>query len=198
MITSTVVRLSMAAGLVLLGSGVRVQTRSDRTVEEIRILRSIRLSREEATEFCIQPRTGFSGAQYEDKYSFAAVATSRANDGLVVDSTNPKVGSGHACFGPGANPATTNMYLEVELGGLAFRGSGNCTKVTSDFPESGLAAVNCVANLRALPEPYVGGLLTSSTMFSRKTIGPESEPPGYAQASIVTVRLWKKRDFRAE
>jgi len=73
------------------------------------------------------------------------------------------------------------MYFEVALAALAFRGSG-------------LSAVNCVALLKALPTPYVGGLLTSNTMLSRQAVGPESEPPGYAHASIVTLRLWRRRD----
>jgi hypothetical protein len=186
----------LIVGFVLFGSRALGQPAPAAPVEEIRILRSIRLSRAAPTEFCSQPRTGFSGTQNEDKYSLTVV-TSRTDDGLVTDSTSKKVGAGHVCLGPGADAATMNLYLEVELAGLAFRGSGKCTRVTSEFPESGLSALNCVASLSGLPEPYVGGLMTSNTMLSRKTLGAESEPPGYAQASILTVRLWKRREARS-
>ncbi len=41
--------------------------------------------------------------------------------------------------------------------------------------------------------PFVGGLLTTSTMTTKASFGGDSEPPGYTQASIATIRLWRAR-----
>jgi hypothetical protein len=62
-----------------------------------------------------------------------------------------------------------------------------------DFPESGLVAVRCHLVLSGLPAPFVGGLLTTNTLTSRAAFGGASDPAGYTQASIATMRLWKAR-----
>lgn len=55
------------------------------------------------------------------------------------------------------------------------------------------AASSCFAIYRA---PYVGGLLTTNTLTSRAAFGGDSDPPGYTQASIATIRLWKGKSKR--
>ena len=40
---------------------------------------------------------------------------------------------------------------------------------------------------------YIGGQLTTNTMRSRQLIGVITDPPGYTQNSIATIRLWKRR-----
>jgi hypothetical protein len=162
-------------------------------IEEIRVVRSIRLSRVDATGFCPRSRTTFGGAQYEDRYTFAAVTT-RSGDGLVTDAVSSKVGSGHACFGPAAEAGTLNFYIEVEIGQTQFIGVGRCTTIRSDFPEPNLRISACFANSRDLADPYVGGLLTTNTMNSHNLVGVESDPPGYVEPSVATVRLWKRRE----
>lgn len=179
----------------LFSGGAHGQTVSPGTVEEIRVVRSIRLSRMKPTEFCSQSRTTFPGAQYEDRYSFAAVTT-RTSDGFVTDAVSSKVGVGHGCLGSADDSGVLNLYLEIELNGIRFIGIGKCTGVRSDFPEAGVGILACFANLSGLVKPYVGGLLTTNTLISRKG-GAESEPEGYVQASIATVRLWKRRETRA-
>ena len=62
-----------------------------------------------------------------------------------------------------------------------------------DFPEAGLFPVRCQLILSGLPAPYVGGLLTTNTMTSRAAFGGDTDPPGYTQASIATIRLWKSK-----
>jgi hypothetical protein len=47
--------------------------------------------------------------------------------------------------------------------------------------------------LRGLLAPYVGGVLTTNTITSKAGFGGETDPPGYTQASIATIRLWKAR-----
>ena len=65
-----------------------------------------------------------------------------------------------------------------------------------DFPESGLFPVRCHLILSGLPAPYVGGLLTTNTMTTKAAFGGDSDPAGYTQASIATIRLWKARTGR--
>lgn len=65
-----------------------------------------------------------------------------------------------------------------------------------DFPEPGLTANNCFLDISSIPSPYVGGLLTSNTMVSPNMLGLDTEPRGYIQSSIATVRLWKRRSDR--
>jgi len=62
-----------------------------------------------------------------------------------------------------------------------------------DFPEPGLSVFRCFLEIQNLPEGYVGGQLTTNTVVSRRSIGEVSDPPGYIQPSIATIRLWKKR-----
>jgi hypothetical protein len=76
------------------------------------------------------------------------------------------------------------------------KGLGECRLTKTDFPEKGMSAWRCFLDLSNLPSGYVGGQLTTNTMNSRNTLGMESDPGGYTQPSIATIRLWKKRDAR--
>jgi hypothetical protein len=152
----------------------------------------VQLSRGEPTDFCAPSKTTFSDVQYETRYTLAAVAT-RADSGLVADTQSKQVGSAHACVGATSDPALLNFYLEGQVSGIAFTAVGKCALLQSDFPEAGLRLGHCFLNLSALPEPYIGGFLTSNTMFSRNANGAQSDPPGYVQPSIATIRLWKRR-----
>jgi hypothetical protein len=53
--------------------------------------------------------------------------------------------------------------------------------------------MRCFLDLQGLPPNYIGGQLTSNTVLSRVAVGETSDPTGYTQPSIVTVRLWKRR-----
>jgi hypothetical protein len=79
------------------------------------------------------------------------------------------------------------------LGAIAFRGRGECLALGIDVPEAGLFPVRCQLLLSDLPAPYVGGLLTTNTITSKAPFGGETDPSGYTQASIATIRLWKTR-----
>jgi hypothetical protein len=63
----------------------------------------------------------------------------------------------------------------------------------TDFPKSGLFPVRCQLILSDLPAPFVGGLLTTNTMTSGARFGGDTEPSGYTQASIATIRLWRNK-----
>jgi hypothetical protein len=164
-------------------------------VEEIYIARSVRESRVAPTEYCAQAKTGFDSDAFEDQYTFRSTAT-RASDGRMVDANIKTIGSGHGCFGRTADPAILNFYLDLHLGNTALRGIGDCRQAKSDFPERGLIAWRCFLNLSDPLGGYVGGQLTTNTIKSLKDLGLETDPPGYTQASIATIRLWKKRAER--
>ena len=68
-----------------------------------------------------------------------------------------------------------------------------CRALRVDFPQTGLVPVRCQLILNELPAPYVGGLLTTNTITSRAAFGGDTDPPGYTQASIATIRLWKSK-----
>ena len=165
---------------------------SDGRVEDIYIARSMRESRVTPTEFCAQARIGFGGARFEDQYTFRSTET-RASDGLMVNTNVSTIGRLHACFGSTSDPATSNFYAEGGLGGVSFTGSGECRRAKQDYPEPGIALLRCFLELRDLPDGYIGGQLTTNTVGSRNLIGENSDPPGYTQPSIATVRLWKRR-----
>ncbi len=164
-------------------------------VEEIYVVRSVRESGMPPTEFCAKARTGVGNATLENQFTFRSVAT-RTSDGRVLDANVKTIGSTHACFGSTANPAIVDFYGDFVLGSIAFKGLGEC-HAQLDFPEKGLFVSRCFLELSGLPAEYVGGRLTTNSLGSpKKLIGTETDPPGYTQSSIATIRLWKKRDVR--
>jgi hypothetical protein len=112
-------------------------------------------------------------------------------DGKVVQAKGTRAAELRACFGPARERALQNFYAEVKLDSITFRGNGECLALKVDFPEAGLFPVRCQLVLSGLPVPYVGGLLTTNTMVSRAAFGGDTDPAGYMQASIATIRLWK-------
>jgi hypothetical protein len=164
------------------------------SMEEIYIARSVRESITAPTQFCSQPRIGFA-ATNEEQFTFRSTAT-HASDGRVLDANVQTIGSIHVCFGQTSDPAVTNFYGEGRLGSVPFKGIGECHVVKLNFPEEGLSPLRCFLDLSGLPPEYVGGELTTNTILSRKLLGTETEPAGYTQASIATIRLWKKRQER--
>jgi hypothetical protein len=172
-------------------------TSSDPGLEDIYILRSIREPQAPIADWCASSRTGFEpfAKDAERFFSFWSVR-SRPEDGRVVDAKQARVADLRACFGPTAEPARQNFYAEVRLGAIAFRGRGECLALGIDFPETGLFPVRCQLVLSGLPAPFVGGLLTTNTMTTRAAFGGDTEPAGYTQASIATIRLWRARPSR--
>jgi hypothetical protein len=170
--------------------------RSDRAsksrVEDIYVARSMRESRVTPTAFCAEARTGFGSSRSEDRYTFRSTAT-RGSDGLMIETNVQTIGSLHACFGSTLDPMLTTFYAEGVLGTVTFTGRGECRNAKQDYPEPGMNVTRCFLELSDLPSGYVGGQLTTNTMGSRNALGEESDPPGYTQPSIATVRLWKRR-----
>ena len=159
--------------------------------EEIYILRSVRTSRISPTSYCAQSRTGFSDPLYESRFVFHTVTTDSSH-GMVLNAFGEQTGAAQACFGKTVDPDVLTFYAEGDIAGQRFTGKGKCTTVKRDFPEPGLTVVMCFLELGGLKDPYVGGFLSSNTIFSRSLTGETSDPAGYVQSSIATVRLWRK------
>ena len=115
-------------------------------VEEIVILRSLRLSRSKPTEFCAPARTGFPPATSEDRYDFLAVATD-AGSGKVTSASGPRAGTLHACFGPSSEPGIASFYAEGEVGAMPLVGRGQCRTTKRDYPETGITVMTCQLDL---------------------------------------------------
>jgi hypothetical protein len=128
----------------------------------------------------------------EDQFLFQSVNTDTA-DGRITDANVATVGTLHACFGPTSDLSHFSFYAEGGLSEFRFTGRGECLMAHQDFPEQGLNVLRCYLDLYGLPASFVGGQLTTNTVTSRRAVGASSDPPGYVQPSIATLRLWKKR-----
>ena len=162
--------------------------------EEIFVLRSLRLERSAKSTWCTAERTGFTpvagGFLFEDRYSMWSVSM-QPDLGRIVNAKSHVAGDLHACFAQMEPRGTVHFYAEGRIAGLPMVGNGQCAQVRPDFPQKGVSGWRCHLEIRGLPAPYVGGLLTTNTVNSQQAIGDVSDPPGYVQASIATIRLWR-------
>ncbi|TAJ86515.1 MAG: hypothetical protein EPO10_14930 [Reyranella sp.] len=186
-------RWLVAAAMVLSGAAASAAA-EDASLEEIYVLRSIREHQSAMAGSCASSTTGFEPypADAERHFSFWSVNVQPAT-GRIVDAKSMKVAELRGCFGPTSDRARQNFHAEIRLGTLFFRGVGECLALMIDFPEPGLFPVRCQLVLSGLPAPYLGGLLTTNTMTSKAAFGGATDPAGYTQASIATIRLWKAR-----
>jgi hypothetical protein len=185
-------RLAPAVWLCCFLAAVAANADNVSSVEEIYVVRSLRLSREAATPFCAAERTGFPNARVEDQYKFQSIALDAAS-GMVTDPNVETVGTVHACLGPTDDSRIDNFYAEGTLGKVSFQGRGECLTPKTDYPEAGASIHRCFLDITNLPAGYIGGHLTTNTVTSRQRIGLTSDPPGYVQPSIATIRLWRQR-----
>lgn len=157
-------------------------------VEEIYMLRSLRETRQPPTDFCAKVPAPTS----EDEYAFYTTSL-QGDTGRVVDAKAARVGRIHGCFGRTSDAAVFQFYGAFEVNGLTGVAEGDCRSGKPDFPEAGLKTFACFFALSGLPAPYVGGQLTTNSVNSKAITGEASDPSGYTQVSIATVRLWKAR-----
>lgn len=159
------------------------------------MLRSLREDRTAKADWCTPERTGSTppsgGFLLEDHYTMWSVAVS-AKDGKVSDAKAGLAGELHACFGATNDPRVVSFYTDGRIGGIHLAGKGDCLRERVDFPEKGISTLRCYLNLSELPAPYVGGSLATNTIQSNAVLGAASNPPGYVQASIATIRLWRR------
>lgn len=161
--------------------------------EVIFVLRSVPESRVMDSTWCSPARTGFEPVPRgpESLLSLWSVRT-RDSDGQVVDTQFARVGELRMCLGPTEHTWVWNLHAEAVFNGIAFKGRGYCRGLKLDVPEAGLSTAQCAIDVFDLPPAYAGGLLSSSSVSSRAATGPQSDPPGYAQASVAVLRLWLK------
>lgn len=157
------------------------------TVEEIYVLRSLRQTRVAATEFCAVLEAPTS----EDNYSFFAPSVN-SESGQITNAKAKAVGKIHGCFGKSAEAGVFMFYGEFEVSGVTGKANGVCRSGKPDFPEAGLKTFACFFELTGLSAPYIGGQLTTNSVNSKNITGETSDPQGYTQVSIATIRLWKK------
>ena len=191
----------ISAGLLLL-IALAVDAQSPKTprggasqVEEIYIARSVPESQTAPTEFCAPAKTGFGNVKSERRASFRSLSVS-TSDGRLLNPNVKTIGSFRGCFGATANSMIFNAFAEVRIGSMTVTGKGECVYGKSDFPERGMREAHCFLDLSAPDDQYVGGLLTTNSIGSMKDVGLETDPPGYTQLSIATIRVWKKRSQR--
>jgi hypothetical protein len=91
------------------------------------------------------------------------------------------------------------MASILSLGRLATAGgqSGAAGSRPTDSLESIYAVRSwresrCFLLLDNLSHGYLGGHLTANTINSRQVLGGTTDPEGYVQSSIATVRLWRR------
>jgi hypothetical protein len=162
-------------------------------VEEIYVLRSVREQRTmPPSDYCASARTKLGEPAWEDQYTFRSVAT-RAEDGRILDADVKAAGTIHACFGRTADANVLELYGEFAVHSITGKAFGKCHMTKADFPEKGIRLFGCIFELYDLPPQYVGGQLTTNSVTSPKLFGTETEPAGYTQVSIATIRLWRKR-----
>lgn len=157
-------------------------------VEEIYVLRSLRETRVPPTEFC----NSLASPTSEDHYTFHTLAVD-GQTGRAGPFSKAAVGHIRGCFGKSADTAAFPFFGEFEINGLKGKARGDCRSGPADFPEQGLRLFACYFALSDLPAPYVGGQLTTNSLNSRNITGQVSDPVGYIQVSVATVRLWKSR-----
>jgi hypothetical protein len=183
--------LSVIACALLLGQASASAQSADDNVEEVYVARLVRVSRVVPSDYCAPTKTGFAPA-LEDRLVIKSITT-RPEDGRVTGTNDKDIGEMHMCIGQAMDPTVLGTYSEGHIAGIPYVGVGDCRLVRGNQPEDGLLTHRCWLSLSGLPEPYVGGFLVTSSLYSRTPFGTDTSPPGYHQAAFIMVRLWKRR-----
>jgi hypothetical protein len=185
--------VTMSVGFVCLAHAIASaqSVAANTAVEDIYVVRSVRLSRATPTEYCAERHSALPAATFEDQYDFRAVAT-RPADGAVMNAAGPTVGHLHACIARTSDSLVV-WFAQGDLNGVHLTGRGDCRTEPREFPEPGITLWRCYLDLTGLPPGFAGGRLTTNTIQSRALLGATSDPAGYTQPSIATVRLWRRR-----
>ncbi|QRN92804.1 hypothetical protein JRI60_26705 [Archangium violaceum] len=84
-----------------------------------------------------------------------------------------------------AEGSTADFYVHFILPEGHFTGLGRCTMVSNGVPRPGLVLTSCALKLTEFPAGYVGGFVTSSSVFNPKGL------PGYNTGSFWTLRVFE-------
>ncbi|HEV2700456.1 MAG TPA: hypothetical protein VGV09_02410 [Steroidobacteraceae bacterium] len=115
----------------------------------------------------------------------------RSSDARMANTHVTRTGGFAACFGTIAPDGSFPMYAWGSQATVSYRALGECRFMHSKPPAAGLLVLNCRADFSGLPNRYIGGYLTTSSLAPS---GGKSglDVPGYLSTSIITMRLWKK------
>jgi hypothetical protein len=195
-------RLVRALALVLLGAtvgwvlhqdngSIAAQSSAATSVEDVYVFRTIltrRLTGPDAVAYCAS-RVAFtpSANSYLDLVSVGT----RAGDGLITQNRLKVIGRLVTCTGTTSNPNVSNFYGEGEIGGVRFRGDGDCTRYEG-APAVGATSLRCYNRAAVLNAGYSGGLLISNTIAPPDFPATGVVPAGYLATSVAVARFWKK------
>ncbi|MFP2929149.1 hypothetical protein ACLESO_28895 [Pyxidicoccus sp. 3LG] len=111
-------------------------------------------------------------------------------DGKVVYEGRRRAGKATACvritdpsFPPGQQ---VPFYARFNLPDGSFTASGTCTLVSNDVPEAGLVLAGCALRLVDVPRGFVGGTVSSTSVFNPRKL------PGYSTGSYYTLYAYRK------
>jgi hypothetical protein len=126
------------------------------------------------------PGTLFNANGYA--YSIAT----RASDGMVVQEHPKRVGVVRSCtrITSIAEGATAPGYVEIQIGGDTYTGSGVVRTTSVDVPKAGVVLAGSAVRLQTGPDGFVGGIATSASVV---LLGPV---PGFHTGSFWTLRVY--------
>ena len=167
------------------------------SAEEIYVFRTTRTRHVRGPTAACAPAP-FASAN-EDYYELWSIEL-RSRDSRLVDARRSAVGGFTACLGQLAAGQPVPMYAMGTLAEIPWTGVGECMPAKSQPPIRTAIAFTCRLDLNGLPPKYAGGFLVSSTLAPALGANQPANAhvPGYLSTSIVSVRLWKKTDPRAE
>jgi hypothetical protein len=174
-------------------------------VEEVFVYLAVRSNRTPGASDSACDDAGFPVRNRNDS-EFRALSLTRGT-GRVDRNVGETIGNSVACFSARSETGRTEFFSKMVINGVTATGRGECIQRYSDFPEPRVGVQECWLKLEGLPEGYVGGFVTTSTVATRVADavaaaacaggpcgrGLESDPPGYVLPAVVTTRLWKAR-----
>jgi hypothetical protein len=170
---------------------VGAQTSPATKLEDVYVFRTIltrRLAGPDAITYCASRVTFTTSAN--SYFDLVSVGT-RAADGLVIDGQLKVIGKLTTCTGPTSSPNVLNFYGEGEIGGVRFKGDGDCAR-DERAPIGGATSLRCYNRAAVLNEGYSGGLLVSNTIAPPEFPAGGVAPAGYLATSVAVARFWRK------
>jgi hypothetical protein len=157
-------------------------------LEEIYVTRTTRTQYiPGATPACAAAPFNSASEQHYDAWSVSL----RSTDARMVNTHVRRMGEFAVCFGALTSERSFPLYAWGNQGAVTYRAAGECRFMQSKPPAAKLLVLSCRADLNGLPDSYVGGYLTTSSLAPSG--GKNAlDVPGYLSTSVITMRLWKK------
>jgi hypothetical protein len=153
-------------------------------LEEIYITRSTRTQYiRGATPACAAAAFSAASEQHYDMWSIRP----QARDARLLGTHERPVGEFLACFGAMGPDGTFSAYTRGSLGPVSYSGTGNCRLMRSKPPAPDLLPLACTLDLADLPDGYLGGYMTTSSLAPIR----DTHVRGFLSTSVITYRLWR-------